>query len=124
MSTDNLTVPGFSPLKPGALVRGRDLGARNWKGGRLFFLSWVGAFREFPDHHRYSERDLGEIEAVARELGADGLICTEKDSFNLPARQTSLPLWVCAISLVVERENDFWRTMMRAIDSRRTARGK
>jgi tetraacyldisaccharide 4'-kinase len=75
--------------------------------------------RFFRDHHRYFPQDIREIEAAARSLGAGGVICTEKDSFNSPGRWSSMDLWVCAISLRVIREADFWREMMASIESQK-----
>jgi len=66
----------------------------------------------FPDHHRFTPVDLGKIEAWAREFGADALICTEKDSFNLPSAPPSMGLFVCRISMKIAREEEFWSTMM------------
>lgn len=37
----------------------------------------------FPDHHRYSERDIEKIAEVARRVGAGVLLTTEKDFANL-----------------------------------------
>jgi tetraacyldisaccharide 4'-kinase len=73
----------------------------------------------FPDHHRYSSGDVRGIEAAARAAGAGGVICTEKDSFNCFVTWSSLDLWVCSISLRIEREEDFWRTIMRLVESRK-----
>jgi tetraacyldisaccharide 4'-kinase len=73
----------------------------------------------FRDHHRYKPEDIREIEAEARAAGAHGLICTEKDKFNCPCNSLEIDLWICAISLRVEREQDFWRTMMATIASRK-----
>src|SRR5262249_17805129 len=84
--------------------------------------SWgfeVVGHRFFQDHHRYTIGDIHSIEAEARSAGARGIICTEKDRFNLPELQVSLDLWVCAISLHIDRENEFWRTLMGVIDSRK-----
>ena len=39
----------------------------------------------FPDHHRYSLADLSNISAKAREVGADIVVTTEKDSEKLAA---------------------------------------
>jgi tetraacyldisaccharide 4'-kinase len=71
----------------------------------------------FRDHHRYKPEDIREIEAEARASGAHGLICTEKDRFNCPCNSLEIDLWICAISLRVDREQDFWRTMMATIAS-------
>jgi tetraacyldisaccharide 4'-kinase len=73
----------------------------------------------FPDHHRYSRDDIRAIEAAARAGGAGGVICTEKDSFNCSGSWPSFDLWVCSISLRVERVDDFWRTIMTLIESRK-----
>ncbi|MGA8145452.1 MAG: tetraacyldisaccharide 4'-kinase [Candidatus Acidiferrales bacterium] len=82
----------------------------------------VAGHKFYPDHHRYSPEDVRDIESAARSVGADGVICTEKDSFNCPGRWASVDLWVCAISLRVEREDDFWRTMMRLAETRKAGR--
>ena len=79
----------------------------------------IAGHKFYPDHHRYSRNDIHGIEAAARAVGANGVICTEKDSFNCPGRWPSLDLWVCAISLRVDREEDFWRTMMGVIEARK-----
>ena len=82
--------------------------------------SWgfkVVGHKFFPDHHRYSPADVREIEAEARAASASGLICTEKDRFNFPCSSAAMDLWVCAISLRVDREQDFCRTMLAAIES-------
>jgi tetraacyldisaccharide 4'-kinase len=71
----------------------------------------------FPDHHRYSPSDIAEIEEEARKTGAAGLICTEKDIFNLTAAPPSMDLWVCAISLHIDREDEFWHALMKKAQS-------
>ncbi len=86
---------------PGAFIA--DL--RDWG------LQIVG-HKFFRDHHRYSPADMAEIEEEARKAGATGLICTEKDSFNLPETSPSMDVWVCAISLQVDEEENFWRGIM------------
>jgi tetraacyldisaccharide 4'-kinase len=68
--------------------------------------------RFFPDHHRYSVGDIDAIEREARAVGAEGVICTEKDSFNYRGVWRSMDLWVCAISMQIDRQDDFWRTVM------------
>jgi tetraacyldisaccharide 4'-kinase len=68
--------------------------------------------RFFPDHHRYSPDDIQAIEQEAKAAGAEGVICTEKDSFNYRGLWRAMDLWVCAISMQVDRQDDFWRTVM------------
>jgi len=83
--------------------------------------SWgfhIAGHRFFADHHRYTPRDLREIEEASRAAEATALVCTEKDKFNLAPARLAADLWICAISLRLDREDDFWRTMMSVIDSR------
>ncbi len=73
----------------------------------------------FPDHHRYSAQDVAMIEKEARAAGAANVICTEKDTFNLPGnRWRTCDLFACHISLSIEREGDFWRTIKAKVESR------
>jgi tetraacyldisaccharide 4'-kinase len=77
----------------------------------------VAGHRFFPDHHRYTARDIDEIEREARAAGAGGVICTEKDSFNYSGVWRSIDLWVCRISMHVDRPDDFWRAILAAIEA-------
>ncbi len=43
----------------------------------------VAEFLPFPDHHRYTERDLAAILSRAKARGAEGLVTTEKDLARL-----------------------------------------
>jgi tetraacyldisaccharide 4'-kinase len=72
----------------------------------------IAGHRFFPDHHRYSLSDINAIEREAKAVGAEGVICTEKDSFNYSGVWRSMDLWVCVISMQVDRQEDFWRTVM------------
>jgi tetraacyldisaccharide 4'-kinase len=76
----------------------------------------------FPDHHRYTQTEILAIERAARAAGADGVICTEKDSYNYRGVWKTMDLWVAAISMRVEREDDFWRAVTERAESRATAR--
>jgi tetraacyldisaccharide 4'-kinase len=59
----------------------------------------------FPDHHRYTARDLEEIGRHAAEAGAQALVTTEKDMMNLPAG-AALPLKVYCLRIGIEIENE------------------
>jgi tetraacyldisaccharide 4'-kinase len=62
----------------------------------------------FPDHHRYTERDLLAIKQAAKQARANALVTTEKDAQNLPERQfAETPVYICVIDLVVSPEADF-----------------
>jgi tetraacyldisaccharide 4'-kinase len=67
----------------------------------------------FADHHRFTPADVQKIEAQARASGASALICTEKDSFNLPPALPSMDLFVCQISMRIAGEDEFWSAVMR-----------
>ena len=122
---DSVYSPSSAPLETHD-AREQDLFAFCGIGNPAAFIadlrSWgfqIVGHKFFPDHHRYTATDIREIESEARAAGASGLICTEKDRFNFPCSSAAMDLWVCAISLRVEREQDFWRAMMAAIESRK-----
>ena len=122
---DSVYSPGTAHLETHD-AREQDLFAFSGIGNPAAFVadlrSWgfkVVGHKFFPDHHRYTPADLRAIEREARAAGASGLICTEKDRFNFPNDSTAMNLWVCAISLRVDREQDFWRTMIATIESRK-----
>lgn len=74
----------------------------------------------FRDHHFYSQADMNAIERRARETGADTLLCTEKDTFNLKgARATEFPLAYCVISLAPIDAERFWPEINSITDARR-----
>ena len=60
----------------------------------------VSRLMSFPDHHRYTRRDLDRIATAARETGAAGVVTTEKDAIRLrwmrplPIPFASVPLQV------------------------------
>lgn len=73
----------------------------------------VAGNKFFPDHHRYTAEDAREIEGEARAAGANALLCTEKDIFNLAGvRFEAFGAFYCRISLRVEREDEFWRSVL------------
>jgi tetraacyldisaccharide 4'-kinase len=86
---------------------------------RAWGLNVVGQ-KFFPDHHRYTDSDDQEILQLANEAGAAGLICTEKDLYNLHAiYYGKLPVFYCAISMQIDNADEFWRTLLSSAESRR-----
>ncbi|MDR1884649.1 MAG: tetraacyldisaccharide 4'-kinase [Synergistaceae bacterium] len=72
----------------------------------------VAAKREYRDHHRFSWRDLDDLERLAGQLGATGFICTEKDLQNMPENpHMLLPLYIPRISVAVDDGDGFWRAV-------------
>lgn len=69
-------------------------------------LQEVGArlagYRVFPDHHRYSGRDLERLVAGARRRGAGALVTTKKDEVRLRRLPCPIPLLVLTASLEVQ----------------------
>ena len=99
------------------------------KGARVFAFSAIGSpesFRKsleeqgfilaghksFTDHHQFSVRDLEELCALAE--GADFMACTEKDLYNLPARNLwpfTLPLAVPKVRAAVNEPEAFFSAL-------------
>jgi tetraacyldisaccharide 4'-kinase len=62
----------------------------------------------FPDHHRYTQRDILAVKQAAKQAGASELVTTEKDAQNLAGINFGeTPLYVAVIDLVVTPEADF-----------------
>ena len=58
------------------------------------------AFREFPDHHRYSQGDIEALAAWIRTLDVSAVVCTPKDLVKLPVGElASRPLWAVAVAI-------------------------
>jgi len=75
----------------------------------------------FADHHRYTQQDLKNIAVEAASAGADALICTEKDVFNLGGVSLEgVELYYCRIFLCIAREEEFWREVVSIAKSRRS----
>lgn len=57
----------------------------------------------FPDHHDFSDADIGQVIAAAHD--ADAVLCTLKDAVKLAPRwpREAAPLWYVSQTLVVER---------------------
>jgi len=78
-----------------------EVEATEWKGARVLLVAGLArpaSFRRtvralgmeivdealFPDHHRFSARELEGLFERASRLGASHLVCTEKDAVRLP----------------------------------------
>ena len=65
--------------------------------------------RFFRDHHRYTQAEIDELCRQARAAGAAGLLCTEKDRFNLTAVESfALDAAYCRITMQVDRAKELW----------------
>lgn len=79
----------------------------------------VAEEESFSDHHKYSQRELDQLQARAEACGAVGLVTTEKDAENLLCANARLPVWIAVISLVFTAESE----LLAAIDRKLAARG-
>jgi len=62
----------------------------------------------FPDHHRYTQRDILEVRQAGKQAGANAFVTTEKDAQNLGGLKfEETPIYVAVIDLVVTPEVDF-----------------
>jgi tetraacyldisaccharide 4'-kinase len=62
----------------------------------------------FPDHHRYTQRDILEITEAGKRAGANAFVTTEKDVQNLGSLKfEETPVYVAVIDLIVTPEVDF-----------------
>jgi tetraacyldisaccharide 4'-kinase len=70
--------------------------------------------RSFVDHHLYTPREAAELEQAAINSGADALLCTEKDVWNLRNVQfAKLPVYCCRIAF--ELPEAFWGALSDAL---------
>ncbi len=62
----------------------------------------------FPDHHRYTQRDILAVTQAGKRVGANAFVTTEKDAQNLGGLTfEGAPLYVTVIDLIVAPEADF-----------------
>ena len=60
----------------------------------------IASFREFPDHHRYTDADVASLAAWCERLDVSAVVCTEKDLVKLPVdRLGGRPLWALGVGL-------------------------
>ncbi len=65
----------------------------------------VAGERSFADHHVYDAREAVDLELAAAGCGADAMLCTEKDVWNLRQVQfTAMPVYCCRVSLELPDE--------------------
>jgi len=109
----------------------------DWRGKKFFVFCGIGnpkafvsdlkrwgfkiaGWMNFRDHHRYSQQEINEIERRAHKVGADALLCTEKDVYNLgEVHPNEFPLAQCMISLESNDPERFWHEVNSIANSRR-----
>ena len=78
----------------------------------------------FPDHHRYTAKDLEWI--LARSKGADWIVTTQKDMVKLAHLNIdSLPIRALHVGMKIREEKDFFERVMAlfSVETQRRVRG-
>jgi tetraacyldisaccharide 4'-kinase len=76
----------------------------------------VVGFREFPDHHRYTQADLDALSAWADKLAVSAVLCTGKDLVKLSVdRLGDRPLWAVGIELEFLAGQEALESRLRAL---------
>ena len=78
----------------------------------------VAEKRVFSDHHKYSLRELDQLQSRAEACGVAGLVTTEKDAENISDMRPRLPIWIAVIDFVFTAESE----LLAAIDRKLSAR--
>ncbi|MDE3136203.1 MAG: tetraacyldisaccharide 4'-kinase [Acidobacteriota bacterium] len=80
----------------------------------------VAGTAQFPDHYRFTQRRINELEQFAEEMGAKAMICTEKDLLNLGGLKFSkFPVFSCRIAMRPADPAGLWKTLVEIIERRR-----
>jgi tetraacyldisaccharide 4'-kinase len=114
----------YEPIDAREIGSDHRVSARGLSGRRLLAFAGLGSPRgfrdtltalgvrvaglaEYPDHHWFTERDLDELARQGRAIGAEGLICTEKDAIRLRGLAgPSVPCWTLSVRLRLESDRD------------------
>jgi tetraacyldisaccharide 4'-kinase len=76
----------------------------------------VAAFREFPDHHRYSRSDIESLAAWADGLDVDAVLCSHKDLVKLDVGQLGRhDLWAVSIDIEFLAGQDEFESRLRRV---------
>ncbi|REJ79189.1 MAG: tetraacyldisaccharide 4'-kinase [Acidobacteria bacterium] len=74
----------------------------------------IAGSKRFRDHHKYTEKDICEIVAKARESGADALLTTGKDAVKLREFDFGMPCYRVKSRLVIDDETAFREMILQA----------
>jgi len=72
------------------------------------------ATRKFPDHHRYTQTDISNLEADAKSVGSDSLLTTAKDAVKISKLNFELPCFVVESEMIFDDEKTL-REMLDAV---------
>lgn len=80
----------------------------------------VSGTARFPDHYKFTQRRINELEEFAGEMGAKAMVCTEKDLLNLGGLQFSrFPVYTCRIALKPADPAGLWKAILEAVERKR-----
>lgn len=84
----------------------------------LSSLSIETVYRKaFRDHHRYTRSDLAALARAANHTGADVLLTTEKDFFNLPEEWPDIEILYLPIQFAIREEDSFLKRIRDYVSS-------
>lgn len=76
----------------------------------------VAGFREFPDHHQYTPKDVDLLAKWSHELGVSTVLCTCKDLVKLQAERIGgRPLWGVRIEMDFLSGQDVLESQLQAL---------
>ena len=100
-------------LLPASWAKGRKIFAFCGIGNPLSFTNILQSLqanivgvKNFRDHHRFSEGDIGDITAEAKKSGADWIVTTEKDIMKLS--ELDVPENLLALSIEFDVDEEFF----------------
>jgi len=112
---------GDTPFEKGAAFCGLgnpEAFHRTLERAGVRLVDWL----TFGDHHRYRPHELRHIAEQFHAKGAAAIVTTEKDSVNLcegcDDLLAPLPLYWLAVTLEIEREEEFLREIEMRLDRR------
>jgi tetraacyldisaccharide 4'-kinase len=71
--------------------------------------------KAFPDHHRYTQRDIDSLIAAARRAGARSLVTTAKDAVKLQSISFSLPCYIVEIEPDIDNESELVQLILNSV---------
>jgi tetraacyldisaccharide 4'-kinase len=76
--------------------------------------------RVFRDHHRYTDKDVRELQRLRQQAGAPGFVTTEKDAVNLGSHLQALqPVHAVRVRMQLENGDAALDAMLAAIEQKR-----
>jgi tetraacyldisaccharide 4'-kinase len=106
-------------LGPDWLIGRRITAACGLGNPRSFLTSLEGlgaevlAFRFFPDHHEYDERDIEALQQMARDAKAEAILITEKDAVKIArlcqrseSEASAPPIYALTLTARCEQESE------------------